>query len=260
MAEPLGLCLLTLMALAPVLPWRKASGELLRHRLLWPAWCGTGALVLAVVLGGGGFAPLVAFFLAGFAAGSALRQLVIATRRQGIHGLIGRANGGMIVHLGVIMIAVAIAAMGSYARFAIVTLQPGETRHVLGHDVTYERPDEVDQGAKFSSKALVRLDGGKTLAPAVQRFQDGTLVNVPSVQTHWNGDVYLTLEVSATAANPAATIGVRTFPLAAWLWTGGGIMAIGTVLSAFPGKRRRRPTDAVSAPIRVEEEPALAAV
>ena len=32
-----------------------------------------------------------------------------------------------------------------------------------------------------------------------------------------------------------------------WLWLGGALMAIGTVLSAFPGKRRRRPTDAVSA-------------
>ena len=34
-----------------------------------------------------------------------------------------------------------------------------------------------------------------------------------------------------------------------WLWIGGGLMAVGTVLSAFPGTRRRRPTDPVSAPI-----------
>jgi len=259
MAMPLGLCLLTLMALAPVLPWRKASGELLRHRLFWPAWCGTAALVLAVLLGGDGLASLVAFFLAGFAAGSALRQLVIATRRQGWRGFIGRANGGMIVHIGVIVIAVAITAMGSYSRFAVVTLQPGETRHVLGHDITYVESREDEDSAKLASKAIVKLDGAKTLAPAVQRFQDGTLVNVPSVQTRWNGDVYLTLETTATAADRAATIGVRTFPLAMWLWAGGGIMAIGTILSAFPGKRRRRPTDAVSAPIPVEE-PALAGV
>ena len=32
--------LLFLMAIAPVLPWRKASGELLRDRLFWPAWGG----------------------------------------------------------------------------------------------------------------------------------------------------------------------------------------------------------------------------
>ena len=47
MTMPLGLALLFLMAIAPVLPWRKASAELLRHRLLWPAWGGAGAIVLA---------------------------------------------------------------------------------------------------------------------------------------------------------------------------------------------------------------------
>ena len=38
-----------------------------------------------------------------------------------------------------------------------------------------------------------------------------------------------------------------------WLWIGGALMAVGTVLAAFPG-RRRRPTDPSSAPIRTEDE------
>ena len=42
-------------------------------------------------------------------------------------------------------------------------------------------------------------------------------------------------------------------PLIVWLWIGGGIMALGTVLAAWPG-RRRRPTDPVSAPIDVEKK------
>ena len=46
---PIGLTLLFLMAVAPVLPWRKASVELLRDRLFWPAWCGVGALAVAVI-------------------------------------------------------------------------------------------------------------------------------------------------------------------------------------------------------------------
>ena len=36
-------------------------------------------------------------------------------------------------------------------------------------------------------------------------------------------------------------------PLVAWLWIGGIVMALGTVLAAFPG-RRRNPIDPVSAP------------
>ena len=54
----------------------RRRGELLRERLFWPAWCGAGAMALAVVVGADGWAPLVAFGLGGFAAGSALRQLV----------------------------------------------------------------------------------------------------------------------------------------------------------------------------------------
>ncbi len=44
LSMPIGITLLFLMAVAPVLPWRKASTELLRDRLFWPAWCGAGAL------------------------------------------------------------------------------------------------------------------------------------------------------------------------------------------------------------------------
>ncbi len=44
----LGLCLLALMAIAPVLPWRKTTTETLAKRLQWPAWTGVGAVVFAV--------------------------------------------------------------------------------------------------------------------------------------------------------------------------------------------------------------------
>src|SRR4051812_6443131 len=70
MTMPIGLALLFLMAVAPALPWRKASGELLRKRLQWPAWIGTFVVVLCVVLGVRGWAPLLAFGLGGFAGAS----------------------------------------------------------------------------------------------------------------------------------------------------------------------------------------------
>jgi cytochrome c-type biogenesis protein CcmF len=49
MTIPIGLTLLFLMAIAPVLPWRKASTELLSQRLFWPAWAGTAAIVVALL-------------------------------------------------------------------------------------------------------------------------------------------------------------------------------------------------------------------
>ena len=130
LSMPIGITLLFLMAVAPVLPWRKASTELLRDRLFWPAWCGAGALAISVVVGANGLAPLLAFFLGGFAGGAALRQLVLASRRQGWRGLVGRANGGMVVHLGVIIIAVALAASNSYTTSRRVHLEAGRAGFV----------------------------------------------------------------------------------------------------------------------------------
>ena len=83
MTMPIVLCLLFLMAVAPVLPWRRASGELLRQRLLWPAAGAVGVLVACVLAGLRGFWPLLVFTLAAFAGTSALRQLVLLVRRAG---------------------------------------------------------------------------------------------------------------------------------------------------------------------------------
>ena len=116
MTMPIGFTLLFLMAVAPILPWRKASGDVLSDRLIWPAWLGVGSMVSAAVVGARGWAPMLAFGLGGFAGGAALRQVVLATRRQGWRSLVGRTNGGMIVHLGVVLIAVAFAASNAYRR------------------------------------------------------------------------------------------------------------------------------------------------
>ena len=107
MSGPIGLGLLALMAVAPVLPWRNAAPELLSRRLLWPAWSGAAALVIALVLGARGLMPLVAIGLAGFAGGTAVRHLILAVRRHGVSGLFGRSSGGMVVHLGLVIVPLA---------------------------------------------------------------------------------------------------------------------------------------------------------
>jgi cytochrome c-type biogenesis protein CcmF len=52
----------------------------------------------------------------------------------------------------------------------------------------------------------------------------------------------------------SAVIGVNVQPLIAWLWTGGAVMALGTLLAAWPRDRRRRPgpDDAVP-PVAADE-------
>lgn len=239
---PIGITMLTIMAIAPVLPWRKASQELLFTRLFWPAWCGVLALAGSVLVGATGIAPLLTFAMGGFAAGSALRQVVLATRRQGLRGFVGRANGGMIVHLGVIIISVALAASNSFTHSQELNLEVGKVASFSGH--TFELVDVVEEKTErvFSVKARVIVDGGKAYAPAITRFlKQGMTVGTPSVRTGLVSDVYLTLEPPIRPGSDTARIKVFIKPMLLWLWIGGGFMALGTVLAAFPG-RRRRPT------------------
>jgi len=255
MSTPIGFVLLFLMAVAPVLPWRKASGELLSQRLLWPAWAAVASAAIAAVVGARGFQPMLAFALGGFAAGAAMRQVVLATRRQGWRGLVGRANGGMIVHLGVVLIAVGLAASGSYLRDSEFSLAKGQSATIAGHTVTYLGISVVERSEKQSFVAAVQVDDDGVYEPSVNLFRGaGQSVGEPSVRTSWKDDVYLTLEQPLPGEDGVAVIRVIVQPLVAWLWIGGLLMALGTVLAAFPG-RRRLPTAAVSAPLPGEERP-----
>jgi cytochrome c-type biogenesis protein CcmF len=247
MAMPFGFALLTLMAVAPVMPWRRADSGLLRERLFWPAWVGVAALVVAVLLGARGWAPLLAFALSGFAAGSALRQLWLGVRTHGVRGLLGRSNGGMVVHLGTIILAVAFAASSSYVRQAEVRLSPGEEVTVAGHTVEYIETVTRGSDRLVTVAARVRVDGDQVFEPRLNRYRSsGMVIGTPSVRVGPAQDVYLALTSSPEAGGSGAPatgdeIGLRVIiqPMVVWLWTGGIVMVLGTVLALVPTRRRR---------------------
>jgi cytochrome c-type biogenesis protein CcmF len=243
------IALLFLMAIAPVLPWRKASGELLRKRIQWPLTLAVTAVVLCVVFGVRGLNPLLVFGLGAFAAGSAGRQLVLAARRQGWRGLIGRANGGMIVHIGVVVIAVAFAGSRSFAHQTQQSVSAGQTIAFAGHKVTYLGTEQVTHANRLSQEAKVRIDGSKVYRPAISQYTGGgAAIATPAVRSTPLDDVYIKLVDAPLHPGGPATIGVIIQPLIMWLWIGGGIVGLGTLLAAWPG-RRRRPVDPVSAPV-----------
>ncbi|MDG2027075.1 MAG: heme lyase CcmF/NrfE family subunit [Acidimicrobiales bacterium] len=248
MTMPIGFTLLFLMAIAPILPWRKASSGVLGDRLIWPAWLGVGAIVLAVLVGARGWAPLLAFGLGGFAGGAALRQVVLATRRQGWRGLVGRTNGGMIVHVGVVLIAVAFAASNAYVHQSEFNLAPGETASIAGHTITYEGLSFREFANRTETRATVRVDGGQVYEPGIAVYTaSGQVVGIASVRSTAFDDVALSIEQFPNDGTDRAVVRVTVQPLIVWLWVGGLIMAVGTLLAVLPGKRRQ-PTAPVSAP------------
>ncbi len=165
-------------------------------------------------------------------------------------GLIGRSSGGMVVHLGVVVVAVAFAAASSYASSDELRLEPGQSGTVAGHTVTYLGMNPpADDGQKTTFAARVQVDGDQVYEPALNRFPNATqTIGTPSVRTGVREDVYLTLVATPEQPGDPAVIGVIIQPLVVWLWIGGGVMALGTVLAAWPGERRRRPTQPVSEP------------
>ena len=91
--------------------------------------------------------------------------------------------------------------------------------------------------------ARVRVErGGDDLGvyePAVSTFPNSTQgIGTPSVRTGIREDVYLTL-VSSPNARGRVTLGVAINPLILWLWIGGGVMALGTLIALAPSLRRR---------------------
>ena len=245
MTGPIGLALLFLMAVAPALPWRKASKGVLRDRLLVPAWAGGLTLVVLVAFGIRSVAALLAFGLGAFAGAAALRQLALAARnarRVGEpwwRGVVGRANGGMIVHLGVVVVAVGFAASMSFAQRDEFRLKPGQTARIDGHRVTYLGVDTVKHATHSSERAAVRVDGGTVYRPALSKYPFATqAIGTPSVRVGIFQDVYLTLVTTPSDPNGTAVIGVVVTPMVNWLWAGGGIIGVGTALALVPGRRR----------------------
>jgi len=255
MTLPIGLALLLLMAIGPALPWRKTNTSTMSDRLIVPATCAVGVIVACVAAGVRGLGPLCAFGLGGFAAAANVRQLVLSSvgsRRRGTgawRGLVGRANGGMVVHLGVVIIAVALAAATSYGHRSQITLQPGTQATVDGHVIAYDGLARVSSPARTATEALVRVDGQGPYRPAVSQFGSGTdPVGTPAIDSGLLSDVYLTIDTLPSTATGPVGIGVTVQPLVAWLWVGGIVLVIGALLAALPGGRRR-PTDPVSAPV-----------
>jgi cytochrome c-type biogenesis protein CcmF len=195
--------------------------------------------------------------LAAFALGGIARQFVVGTRArrrveeralptalaQTVRGN-PRLYGGLVVHLGVVLVAVALATSGASSTRREVRLARGGSATVASYTVTYLGITEQRDDQKTTVKARVRIEhDGDDLgvyAPAISTFPGAPQgIGTPSVRTGLREDVYLTL-VSSPNERGRITLGVAVNPLVLWLWIGGGVMALGTLIALVPSLRRRQ--------------------
>jgi cytochrome c-type biogenesis protein CcmF len=162
----------------------------------------------------------------------------------------------MIVHLGVVLIAVGFAASHSFSQTSQLTLAKGRTAAFDGHTFTYLGTEEFATATHTGLRAEVRVDGGRVYGPAVDDYPFATeTIGTPSVDSNAFEDVYLTFASTPTTPQGPAGILVIVEPLVSWIWVGGAIMLIGTVLAAWPGRRRRsRRQGAVPEPTAIATE------
>ena len=101
--------------------------------------------------------------------------------------------------------------------------------------------------------ARVRVDGDRVFEPRLHKYRvDGQTIGTPSVRVGPTNDVYLALAKAPSGDGGAIGLRVIVQPLIVWLWIGGIVMVLGTLLALFPGRRRRNPLDPVSAPLAVD--------
>ncbi len=255
MTMPIGFALLFLMAVAPALPWGRAGIELISKRLVWPAATAAVAMVVAVLLGSRGWAPTLAVGLGGFAVASAFRQLLLAVGARGLRGLTGRSSGGMIVHIGVAVVAVAFACSSSFLRQAEFSFDGvGDRASISGHTLVFDGLESVALAEKNEVRVSVLVDG-ELQTPAISTFPfGGQTIGTPATRSSIWDDIQLSV-LSAPEGSGSTIVRVTVQPLVWWLWFGGAVMALGTVLAAVPGRSRRPASDtAVSTGVPTRRE------
>lgn len=258
MTVPICVALIFLMGVGPALPWRGATADHLKRHLLAPA---VALLVtVGVALAMGLYEPytLAAFGFAAFAIVSNVQEFVFgAAARRSAHGegrlqalarLIrsnNRRYGGYIAHIGVIALAVGIAASSTFRTEREVTLRPGETMTLEGFTVRFdeiwarEEPHRWVVGADVSAFSGSRLLG--ELNPSLN-FYGGRPepITTPAVRSRMDRDLYINL-LAFDQNGEHITLSVIIEPLVFWIWVGGLIVAMGAAVAAFPLRKAPRP-------------------
>lgn len=248
---PVAVVLLALMAVAPVAGWRRSGLDIMWQRVRTTMWISLAVVAVVWLAGLRRPGVVMAYFLAAAAGGSALRGLrgsLRAAIQRGEplwRGLLGPSAGGMVVHLGVVILALGIVTSTTMSTKQEVALASGQSTIVAGERITFLGMRDVRDELRTATELVVRVNGSGPLYPAITTFtgREGQVVGTPAISSNFWRDVYLTFDAvggngtasGAQVANdlPAGSVvlGVTVEPLLSWLWIGGLVIGGGSILS-----------------------------
>jgi cytochrome c-type biogenesis protein CcmF len=249
MAIPIGLALAALMAVGPVVPYRKASVEVVWARVRSPLRVALATAAAAVLLGARNGWILVAILLATLVTSVAARQVWDQSRRRSAKSERSTAGeavrvlrsdppywGGQIGHVGYVVLLLGIALSSNLAQQDEFEMLPGDEATFAGHRIVYvdtfttQKPQRVELGVNIQ---LYRGDDLlSTLEPKLNRYPNGQLIASPSVDTGIRGDFYISLTGRGIGDDPER-IRIETFwrPFIWLVWAGGFLVAGGAVFA-----------------------------
>ncbi|HWP35850.1 MAG TPA: heme lyase CcmF/NrfE family subunit, partial [Thermodesulfobacteriota bacterium] len=252
---PLFLVLVFLMGVGPLVAWRKASLDNLRRNFLGPA---AGALAVGFALFAWrvrDFWPLLAFTLSAFVVLTIVLDVAraVAARRRAsgegrlaaLAGLVVRNQrryGGFVVHLGVVLIVLGIAGSMAYSVEREATLRRGEGLAIGRYWVVFEGLAQSRQPTHLRVEGRFRVfnEGHEVgvLAPALKFFPtSSTPVGRAVFRSTPVEDLYLILSGFSPVEQAEVTLKALVRPLVAWIWLGGAVMALGTLVAIWPLRR-----------------------
>jgi cytochrome c-type biogenesis protein CcmF len=279
---PLGLLLLGLLGIGPVIAWRKATGRnLVRNfstpvgvalavgAILWLTGVRHTYALLTFVLGAFTMTTIVVEFWKGTRARARIEGEGLALAFVHLMERNRRRYGGYVVHAGFVVMFMGFAG-AAYDVEKQVSLRPGEQMKIaspFGHTYTLTYQAMSAYPATNMTKVIASVDVAKNGRPvgvltAEKRSyrQREEVASEVGIRRAWNEDLYLILAgiddingvVQGTNPRPIVTFRVLVQPLVPWIWIGGLIMAIGTLVALWPGAEPARPV-AVKPKLRVEK-------
>lgn len=256
---PLFLLLYILMGAAPLLAWRRTSMEAMRKQFTWPLVAGVATAVVAFFFSRNVY-PIVGLAICGFVTATIVQEYVRGVRARrvtnGENALVamgnlwrrnGRRYGGYLVHLAMVMIAVAVIGNEFFQQTTNVTLAQGQTATLAGYELHYAglETTRAANRMEFGARLMVFDAASGNLLGSVLP-QRNIYDKTPDMPTSEVGlrmtpveDVYVVLN-GWESRGATATFTIYVNPLTMWMWIGGVVLVIGTLIAIWPHPARRR--------------------
>ena len=250
---PIGLTLLLLTGLCPIIGWRKTTLKKFVGKLLFPLTASGLAAAGLYLYGLRSPYALITFIFCIFVAINLFVEFFTGTRtRRALFGenypkafwnLVTknkRRYGGHIVHFGVVLIFMAFAG-SAFNVEKQVSLKPGESfkikNYTLRFDALSNYPTASRQKVVATLTVLNDAHQVGIVSPekSIYLGQNQPTTDV-AIHTNFKEDLYVIL---AGYEKDLATFKVLVNPLVVWLWIGGGIMVLGTIVIVWPDRRKK---------------------